>query len=178
MLIHLWYAEINWALDKGIRSLRKWFHRVNTTSDAYLICLVLDPNIKDFYFHARWGKEQYKKGMRALEDMIPCRRHINFVPPTTTTELQTPEATPLLATEDEQTRADPRDEMRGYLLMLVEKTDNILHWWGHNTSCPTLATKDAGKHMDTLIAELDEQCFVFPNTDAENVDSDVDEFIM
>lgn len=79
------YAEISSALIEGVNSLRKWFHRAETTSNAYFICLgivafslasmnsyflVLDPNVKDRYFRARWGDEQYKKGMEALQDTV------------------------------------------------------------------------------------------------------------
>ncbi|KAJ7193211.1 ribonuclease H-like domain-containing protein, partial [Mycena pura] len=61
------YDEIKEALSAGVESLKKWFHRAETSSDAYFICLVLDPNIKDVYFKSRWSKEQYKKGIKGLE---------------------------------------------------------------------------------------------------------------
>ncbi|KAJ6555453.1 hypothetical protein DFH09DRAFT_571091 [Mycena vulgaris] len=51
------YLEISSALDKGVKSLQKWSHRVDTTSNAYFICLVLEPNVKDRYFLARWEDE-------------------------------------------------------------------------------------------------------------------------
>ncbi|KAF7334030.1 HAT dimerization [Mycena venus] len=38
----------------------------------------------------------------------------------------------------ERARADPLDELKGYLPSPLEVTDNVLHWWGHNTSRPTL----------------------------------------
>ncbi|KAJ7938684.1 hypothetical protein B0H13DRAFT_2301311 [Mycena leptocephala] len=35
-------------------------------------------------------------------------------------------------------KAHPRDELKGYLSSPLEQPDNMLHWWGHNTSRPTL----------------------------------------
>jgi hypothetical protein len=76
------------ALNEGIKSLRKWYGRVDSTSAAYFICLgmfllpvilrlqtnfsilVLDPNIKDMYFRSRWDSEQYDAGMKELEEVV------------------------------------------------------------------------------------------------------------
>jgi hypothetical protein len=33
------FAEIKDALIEGVKSLKKWFHRADTTSSAYFICL-------------------------------------------------------------------------------------------------------------------------------------------
>jgi hypothetical protein len=30
----------------------------------------LNPTIKDVYFRTRWGEEEYKKGMKALEEVV------------------------------------------------------------------------------------------------------------
>ncbi|KAJ6608449.1 hypothetical protein B0H10DRAFT_1921095 [Mycena sp. CBHHK59/15] len=62
------FAEIEDALLEGVKSLKKWFHRAETTSGAYFICLVLNPGIKDVYFRAHWGDEEYKAGMEAFEE--------------------------------------------------------------------------------------------------------------
>ncbi|KAJ6595485.1 hypothetical protein B0H10DRAFT_2232796 [Mycena sp. CBHHK59/15] len=62
------FAEIEDTLLEGVKSLKKWFHRAETTSGAYFICLVLNPGIKDVYFHAHWGDEEYKAGMEAFEE--------------------------------------------------------------------------------------------------------------
>ena len=32
--------------------------------------------------------------------------------------------------EEERAKADPHDELTGYLKSPLEQTDNILHWWG------------------------------------------------
>ncbi|KAJ7713560.1 hypothetical protein B0H16DRAFT_1435997, partial [Mycena metata] len=39
MAAHPRYAEIGEALLEGVKSFRKWFHRTDTTSNAYFICL-------------------------------------------------------------------------------------------------------------------------------------------
>ncbi|KAJ6590290.1 hypothetical protein B0H10DRAFT_805716 [Mycena sp. CBHHK59/15] len=70
MAAHPRYAEISEALEEGVKSFRKWFHRTDTTSNAYFICLVLDPNVKDRYFRARWDDAAYRKGMKALENVF------------------------------------------------------------------------------------------------------------
>ncbi|KAJ7075640.1 hypothetical protein B0H15DRAFT_791554 [Mycena belliarum] len=88
MAAHPNYVEIKAALLAGVQSLKKWFHRADTTSSAYFICLgtfrsfsrrdyteslpVLDPTIKDVYFRTRWGDEEYKKGMASLETVVSC----------------------------------------------------------------------------------------------------------
>jgi hypothetical protein len=75
------------ALNEGIKSLHKWYSRVDgASSPAYFICLskyllyyfttgtdsqlVLDPNVKDVYFQHRWSHEQYATGMKQLEDVV------------------------------------------------------------------------------------------------------------
>ncbi|KAJ6619220.1 hypothetical protein B0H10DRAFT_1913110 [Mycena sp. CBHHK59/15] len=70
MLTQPRFAEIKQALLDGVQSLKKWFHRTDTTSTAYFICLVLDPSIKDIYFRSRWADDQYQKGMKALEKVF------------------------------------------------------------------------------------------------------------
>jgi len=85
------YREVKVALQEGIESLKKWYHRVDGTSSAYFICLgksisnfqlvmlpwliltihpVLDPNVKDLYCHHCWEQEQYDAGMRRLEAVV------------------------------------------------------------------------------------------------------------
>ncbi|KAF8263978.1 hypothetical protein EI94DRAFT_1703590 [Lactarius quietus] len=57
------------ALNKGIESLHKWYGWVDSTSPAYFICLVLDPNVKDIYFWHGWDNKQY---------FILSRRQLTF----------------------------------------------------------------------------------------------------
>src|ERR1700760_5115069 len=80
------FGEIKEALLEGVKSLRKWFHRTDSTSSAYFICLgqyystifrhytysgaVLNPNIKDVYFRTQWAPTEYEKGMKALEETV------------------------------------------------------------------------------------------------------------
>ena len=83
------YQGLKDALDEGIKSLHKWHGRVDSTSAGYFICLgkilyllfshqadghmlVLDPNLKDMYFQAKWSSERYAAGMRQLEDVVCC----------------------------------------------------------------------------------------------------------
>ncbi|TFK39059.1 hypothetical protein BDQ12DRAFT_665820 [Crucibulum laeve] len=62
------YCDIKDAITAGIKSLKKWYWKVDHTSDAYFICLVLDPNVKDLYCHHCWELSQYEAGMRQLEE--------------------------------------------------------------------------------------------------------------
>ncbi|KAH9032005.1 hypothetical protein EDB85DRAFT_2145758 [Lactarius pseudohatsudake] len=39
------HEELKDALDSGVKSLKKWYGRVNSTSSAYFICLVLNPGV-------------------------------------------------------------------------------------------------------------------------------------
>ena len=32
--------------------------------------LVLDPNVKDLYFHSRWSAAQYEAGMKRLGEVV------------------------------------------------------------------------------------------------------------
>lgn len=38
--------------------------------------------------------------------------------------------------QDEWARADPRDELKGYLSAPPEKTDQVLQWWGVRAFIP------------------------------------------
>ncbi|KAJ7123028.1 hypothetical protein C8R44DRAFT_876216 [Mycena epipterygia] len=133
--------------------------------------------------------------------------------------------------QDDWAKTDLRDELKGYLSVPVEKTDNVLFWWGHCVIHPTLrlwhatiypsrdrrppaffsrsltgtklrnkltpevfealqllksayrngrisAAKDAAKHMDTLIAELDEEHYGFPPDVVDMMELDGDEYII
>ncbi|KAJ7130800.1 hypothetical protein C8R43DRAFT_662759 [Mycena crocata] len=64
------FREIKHALLEGVKSLKKWFHRTESTSNAYFICLVLNPTIKDVYFRKHWSPEEYNKGTKALEEVF------------------------------------------------------------------------------------------------------------
>ncbi|KAF8981567.1 hypothetical protein BDQ17DRAFT_1337289 [Cyathus striatus] len=70
MVGHPNFHEVKGALDAGIKNLKKWYHRVDDTSTAYFICLVLDPKIKDVYFQVQWNDEQYQEGMKRLEGVF------------------------------------------------------------------------------------------------------------
>jgi hypothetical protein len=97
------HQALKQALNEGVRSLKKWYDRVDgTSSPAYFICLgmslhlrlttqtctyfsilVLDPTVKDLYFRRRWSNERYAAGMGKLEevvsDSIECVLYTDFV---------------------------------------------------------------------------------------------------
>ncbi|KAJ7438162.1 ribonuclease H-like domain-containing protein [Mycena latifolia] len=140
------FVELEGALGEGVKSLKKWFHRTDTTSSAYFICLVLNPTIKDVYFRTRWSSEVYKKGMAALEAAFDQYYAASEADASSKSDATAPTiATPpalhrygssfLLdavhsVQEAERANAQPRDELNGYLSTPLEVTDNILHWWG------------------------------------------------
>jgi len=62
------YRDVKKAITEGIQSLTKWYRKVDNTSAAYFICLVLDPNVKDLYCRHQWDLEQYAAGMTRLEE--------------------------------------------------------------------------------------------------------------
>ncbi|KAJ7166847.1 hypothetical protein C8R46DRAFT_1219232 [Mycena filopes] len=64
------FAEIKDALLEGVKSLKKWSHRVERTSSAYFICPVLNPSIKDVYFRNCWEPEECGKEMKVLGDIF------------------------------------------------------------------------------------------------------------
>ncbi|KAJ7815702.1 hypothetical protein B0H14DRAFT_3745409 [Mycena olivaceomarginata] len=80
------YLEIRDALAEGVKSLQKWYHRADTTSSAYFICMntlwqlfhkcvanlhtVLDPSIKDQYFRAKWDADRFGKAKEQLENVF------------------------------------------------------------------------------------------------------------
>jgi hypothetical protein len=80
------YLEIRDALAEGVKSLQKWYHRADTTSSAYFICMstlwqlfhqcvanlhtVLDPSIKDQYFRAKWEADRFGKAKEQLENVV------------------------------------------------------------------------------------------------------------
>ncbi|KAJ6615772.1 hypothetical protein B0H10DRAFT_1915667 [Mycena sp. CBHHK59/15] len=125
------FAEIEDVLLEGVKSLKKWFHRAETTSGAYFICLVLNPGIKDVYFRAHWGDEEYKAGMEAFEeafDRYSAANHDNEDTEMSTAPVEAKPA-PLArygssflmdavnsVQQAERARAHPREELKGICL--------------------------------------------------------------
>ncbi|KAJ7089469.1 hypothetical protein C8R44DRAFT_751475 [Mycena epipterygia] len=113
---------------------------------------VLDPNIKDCYFRARWNEEDYKKGMKSFEETFDrylaaqaAESTAATITPSQLAETIEPEpavestrrygSSYLADTVNsiqrlERATAHPRDELKGYPSSPVEQTDNVLHWWG------------------------------------------------
>ncbi|KAJ6454163.1 hypothetical protein C8R45DRAFT_1192136 [Mycena sanguinolenta] len=120
------------------------FRLIPCRDNAYFICLILDPNVKDRYFRARWSDVQYQKGIKALEETFD-EYHARLASSTPQVPVTAPTTEPaplrrygssyLLDAvnslqQDDWAKADPRDELKGYLSAPVEKTDNVLFWWG------------------------------------------------
>jgi hypothetical protein len=84
------FHDIKEAIMEGVDSFKKWYRKVDHTSDAYFICLgnpwnlpilmtlaklmggllVLDPNVKHLYCRSRWEAEHYEAGMKQLEQVV------------------------------------------------------------------------------------------------------------
>lgn len=66
---HPRYSEISLALIEGIESLRKWFHRADTTSNAYFICLGIISFLLSFYVYA---SRSCSLGSQRQGSLFPC----------------------------------------------------------------------------------------------------------
>jgi hypothetical protein len=96
MIVHPQYRNVEDAIAEGVRSFKKWYRKVDDTSDAYFICLgrhpflpfrhspsdhtilpVLDPNVKDLYCRHRWETDQFDAGMRRLGEVV--REILNII---------------------------------------------------------------------------------------------------
>ncbi|KAF8148948.1 hypothetical protein K438DRAFT_2086932 [Mycena galopus ATCC 62051] len=103
---------------------------------------VLNPTIKDVYFRTRWGAEEYKRGMKALEEVFKKyyaagkdENEVEMISVSSSVEppsLQQYGSSFLMdavnsVQQAERARADPLDELKGYLSSPLEITDNILH---------------------------------------------------
>ena len=101
MAAHSQHRKLKSALNEGVKSLCKWHARVEGACGTYFICLgmflssvisqfllvanysalVLDPNVKDLYFRARWDSVRYNAGMKELGEVVcqisDCSRMIS-----------------------------------------------------------------------------------------------------
>ncbi|KAF7372957.1 hypothetical protein MSAN_00502900 [Mycena sanguinolenta] len=167
------FAEIEDALKEGVKSLKKWFHRTETTSGAYFICLVLNPAVKDVYFRAHWDADDYEAGIAAMEEVFDKYSAMN--PETKETQMSSVPVQAKPASlrrygssflmdvvnsvqQAERARAHPRDELKGYLSSPLENTDNVLHYWG-GSAIPAERAFSSGsltgtKLRNSLSAEL------------------------
>ncbi|KAJ7830500.1 hypothetical protein B0H14DRAFT_1194334 [Mycena olivaceomarginata] len=146
-----WYAvfynhsgQLCVGFIKGVKSLKKWFHRAEATSTAYFICCV-EPQHQGCLFKSRWGAAEYKKGMKGLEetfDQYYAAGEANKVVEITTAKPAVAAAAPLhrygssflldavqSVKQTERAKANPRDELKFYLSSPLEQVDNILHHW-------------------------------------------------
>ncbi|KAJ7023358.1 hypothetical protein C8F04DRAFT_1401738 [Mycena alexandri] len=126
------------------------FHRADTTSSAYFICMALDPTIKDAYFRTRWERAHFKKAIKQLEqvfDKYYAETPAESVVPATSTSVEDSTlpgryGSSFLLDAVKSAQRDKRvvvsTRRAKSLLLHHSRRPRILHWWGHNTSDPTL----------------------------------------
>lgn len=146
------YRNVRDAITNGVESLEKWYRKVDGSSDAYFICLVLDPNVKDLYCRSRWSADQYDAGMERLKELFDQY----YTPPTSpTTSASTHMVSESEVTastsasiryggsylleavqsfcQEEKAAGSPRDELKLYLESGPEPTNDVIGWWGRQT---------------------------------------------
>ena len=87
------FRDVSEAISEGVNSFKKWYRKVDQTSDAYFICLgtlyflflrcthithahkrwslvVLNLNVKHLYCQSQWESEQYEAGMERLNEVV------------------------------------------------------------------------------------------------------------
>ncbi|KIL54454.1 hypothetical protein M378DRAFT_92506 [Amanita muscaria Koide BX008] len=139
--------DVEQSIHKGIENLDKWYNKVNDT-DAYFICLVLDPNVKNAYALDKWDAESYAAGMVKLEKVVSVNPD----------GCRTTDDKPRLygqygyswmrasvrsrqEAEHVSSSSGPRDELKRYLDGPLEEVDNVVAWWGHHSfQYPTLSS--------------------------------------
>lgn len=137
------FREVKDALNEGLKSLRKWYARVEGSCVTYFVCVVLDPNLKNLYFRARWDREQYAAAMKKLEEVfdsyyiapeITTRAVDTIVPPMPKSpghygDSYLREAVKMYQQEQKAERS-PRDELEQYLNSGAEAVADVALWWG------------------------------------------------
>jgi len=152
------FSEVEHAIQKGLENINKWYRKVNDT-DAYFICLALDPTIKTAYAEEKWQRKFYRAGIQRLEEVFDAYYVAPAVasvakPGTLGTQHTSSSAKSQgqygyawmrdavrSRQEVEQGRFDPRDELRRYLESpLAEGVVNVVSHWGHQAvEYPTLS---------------------------------------
>jgi hypothetical protein len=77
MCQQLTFRGIKEALRRGITNLQKWYQKVSGTSNAYFLCLVLDPNVKDTYVRHLWDTKEFEAGMEELKKTVSNILYMN-----------------------------------------------------------------------------------------------------
>ncbi|KAF8810839.1 hypothetical protein BYT27DRAFT_7039238, partial [Phlegmacium glaucopus] len=126
MAQHPKFSEVEGPIYKGIENLDKWYNKVNDT-DAYFICLFLDPNIKNAYALDKWDAKSYTAGMAQLEKVVP--RNVS----STQYGYSWMRASVHSRQEAERFSSGPRDELKRYLDSPLEEVDGVVAWWGHHS---------------------------------------------
>ncbi|KAG6864101.1 hypothetical protein C0991_012481, partial [Blastosporella zonata] len=148
MASHSQFKDVSTGIKNGIENLKKWYRRVDNTLGAYFICLVLDPNVKDLYCCHRWEPEQYEAGLDQLGQVFDKY----YIAPETSSDkaIDNTEVQARLSAEwrygssfllesvqsfqnVEKASGSLRDELKQYLKSGVERADNIVKWWGHQS---------------------------------------------
>lgn len=147
------FSEVEDAIRKGLENIDKWYRKVNDT-DAYFICLALDPNIKTAYAEDKWQEEFYDAGLRRLEEVFDSY----YVTPPASVAQDTESTSSSVKAQGqygyawmrnavrsrqatERGRFDPRDELRRYLESpLAEGVTDVVGYWGRQAAeYPTLS---------------------------------------
>jgi len=153
------FRDVREAITEGVQNFKKWYQKVDETSDAYFICLVLDPNVKDLYCRRRWEPEQYQAGMKRLEEVFD-HYYVARGEPATVSTTSSGDAKAMESTttgsyryggsflldavqsfqQEEKAAGSPRDELRMYLESGVEHTTDVIQWWGRqaDSKYPTM----------------------------------------
>ncbi|KIJ30903.1 hypothetical protein M422DRAFT_103827, partial [Sphaerobolus stellatus SS14] len=142
------FKPVKAAIEAGLKNLNKWYKRTDN-SNAYFICLVLDPSSKLAYVEEHWDHEWLERGKIQLETVVNLSKHFylgkfsyNYSSPKKGSYAQEWMRTAVrgrLLTERSQRK--PRQELEDYLTSpLEEKCDDVVRWWGqHQHQYPTLA---------------------------------------
>ncbi|KAF8810842.1 hypothetical protein BYT27DRAFT_7209063 [Phlegmacium glaucopus] len=153
MAQHPKFSEVEGPIYKGIENLDKWYNKVNDT-DAYFICLFLDPNIKNAYALDKWDAKSYTAGMAQLEKVGLNNFQFDAYYVTPAQELSVPitssscnvsstqygyswmRASVRSHQEAEHFSSGPRDELKRYLDSPLEEVDGVVAWWGVTSLLP------------------------------------------
>lgn len=63
------FSQVRDAILKGLNNVAKWYDKTKATN-AYFICLALDPNVKVAYSEHQWDTESFKIGLKDLEQVV------------------------------------------------------------------------------------------------------------
>ncbi|KIY50095.1 hypothetical protein FISHEDRAFT_39970 [Fistulina hepatica ATCC 64428] len=155
------FSTISVAIQAGINNIEKWYEKTGD-SDAYFICLALNPNFKTAYTEAAWMPREHKADMRAFREMYhqslttlgSATLASDSLPTCDSESAPSKSSTSTYGTAwmeniikncclEDRTDLDPRAELEAYLAApLTNGIADIVAWWGLNSGpaqYPTLA---------------------------------------